>query len=229
MAQKLHIEDLVLNVLVNGDPARKKMLDLANQIKDDNSKLKEMQQHFSGIEKMMGKGSDAYKKQVSVIKLHKESIDANRKALKGMQGDLKTDVLTIGELKDRIKDLSNRLRDIAPGTEEWKRFNARLQETKARLKELQNQGVKTEGVLKRFWSSAAGAVAMVQAGWVVLIRFVNGLRSAFDTLKDFEQANVSRTGTARDARDPGSGDRGASRRGLSGRNPSRSWRYLRSP
>ena len=85
MAQKLHIEDLVLNVLVNGDPARKKMLDLANQIEDDNAELKEMQKHLAGIEKMMGKGSDAYKSQAAAIKRHKEAIDANRTSLQKMR------------------------------------------------------------------------------------------------------------------------------------------------
>lgn len=163
MAKKLHEEDLILNIKVGADPARKELLDLASQIKDDNAELKKMQDTLKTTGQLMGKGSSEYKKQAAAIDAHKKKIEENREKLRGMMSQMKATSLTTKELRQRIKDLSAQMSNIVPGTKEWKDLNRRLQEAKTRLKDLETQTSSTGRTLYKLFENLPSIAVINQA------------------------------------------------------------------
>lgn len=189
MAKKLIEEDLRLNILVNGDAGKKAALDAAKTFDELGSKLEKAKKELDKID--AGLRPQGYENAQKKVQALSASYEKARQRMESLNRQQQVGTMTMGELQRHIRLTSIALRDAVPGTEQWNKFNAELKTAKNRLRELSSQSVQTEGVLKRFWTSAAGAVAMVQAGWAVLMRVASGLRGAFDTLKDFEQANVN--------------------------------------
>ena len=189
MAKKLIEEDLRLNILVNGDAGKKAALEAAKTFDDLGKKLENAKKELSAIDAgLRPQGYDNAQKKVQALSA---SYEKARQRMESLNRQQQIETMTLGELQRHIKLTSIALRDAIPGTKQWESLNKELNDTKNRLKELRTGSVQTEGVLKRLWNSAAGAVAILNAGWMALRRVVDGLRSAFDTIKDFEQANVN--------------------------------------
>lgn len=189
MAKKLIEEDLRLNILVNGDAGKKAALEAAKTFDDLGKKLENAKKELSAIDAgLRPQGYDNAQKKVQALSA---SYEKARQRMESLNRQQQIETMTLGELQRHIKLTSIALRDAIPGTKQWESLNKELNDTKNRLKELRTGSVQTEGVLKRLWNSAAGAVAILNAGWMALRRVVDGLRSTFDTIKDFEQANVN--------------------------------------
>ncbi len=189
MAKKLIEEDLRLNILINGDAGKKAALDAAKTYDELGKKLEKAKEELGKIDAATRKqGYEDQKKKVQALSA---AFEGARQRMESLNRQQQVGTMTMGELQRHIRLTSLALRDAMPGTKQWELFNKELRESKERLKELRSQSVQTEGILKRLWTSTAGAVAILQTGWAAIMRVAGGLRSAFDTLKDFEQANVN--------------------------------------
>lgn len=188
---KMRSEDLDLNINVNGNQARKEILDLDNKIRENNKSLKEMQRQLVFTEKLMTKNSDEYREQKKAIDNLRSSIRSDTKELKERRDALKTNEMTMEELKGRIRQLSIELCKALPGSKEWADHNRQLKEAKDRYRELAEQSNKTGGVLKRAWNSAAGAVAVVTGAIHLAMRAIRGISKLVGKMADFEQANAN--------------------------------------
>ena len=189
MAKKLIEEDLRLNILINGDAGKKAALDAAKTYDELGKKLEKAKEELGKIDAATKKqGYEDQKKKVQALSA---AFEGARQRMESLNRQQQVGTMTMGELQRHIRLTSLALRDAIPGTKQWELFNKELRESKERLKELRSQSVQTEGILKRLWTSTAGAVAILQTGWAAIMRLAGALRSAFDTLKDFEQANVN--------------------------------------
>ncbi len=189
MAKKLIEEDLRLNILVNGDAGKKAALDAAKTFDELGKKLENAKKELSAIDAgLRPQGYENAKKKVQDLNASYEIAQQRMESLNRQQ---QIETMTLGELQRHIKLTSIALRDAIPGTEQWELLNKELNDTKNRLKELRTGGVQTEGVLKRLSNSAAGAVAILGAVWMAVSRVANAFRSAFNTIKDFEQPNAN--------------------------------------
>lgn len=97
-----------------------------NQLKELNNKAKELKQTLKEIEQTSGKGSDEWKK-------YKAELDQTRASQAALNAEMrKMDVadMTLGQLRNHIKDLNKELLGLVPGTKAFIDTSKRLTEAR---------------------------------------------------------------------------------------------------
>ena len=187
MAKRITDEDLRLNLIVNGDGGRKEMLALDRQMKDLQSSTKRTRTELKNLEKAGKTGSQEHQNLAKTLKDQEKTLTECREKYNKLRDAISLENKTLVELRNHLKLTQTALSKAVPGTENWKKLNAEVQQTKARLKELTSQSGQTKGALEKLSSVKAGALAAFAA----IAGAVRGVARAFQKIVDFEQANVN--------------------------------------
>lgn len=187
MAKRITDEDLRLNLIVNGDGGRKEMLALDRQMKDLQSSTKRTRTELKNLEKAGKTGSQEHQNLTKTLKDQEKTLTECRGKYNKLRDAIFLENKTLAELRNHLKLTQTALSKAVPGTENWKKLNAEVQQTKARLKELTSQSGQTKGALEKLSSVKAGALAAFAA----IAGAVRGVARAFQKIVDFEQANVN--------------------------------------
>lgn len=187
MAKRITDEDLRLNLIVNGDGGRKEMLTLERQMKDLQSSTKKTRDELKSLEKAGKTGSQEHQTLTKTLKGQEKTLADCKEKYNKLQSAISLENKTLAELRNHLKLTSAALSKAVPGTENWKKLNAEVQNTKARLKELTSQTGQTKGALEKLSSVKAGAVAAFAA----VAGAIRGVAKAFQKIVDFEQANAN--------------------------------------
>ena len=187
MAKRITDEDLRLNLIVNGDGGKKEMLALERQMKDLQSSTKKTRTELKNLEKAGKTGSQEYQNLTKTLKDQEKTLTECRDKYNKLQSAISLENKTLAELRNHLKLTQAALSKAVPGTENWKKLNAEVQKTKARLKELTSQAGQTKGALEKLSSVKAGALAAFAA----IAGAIRGVAKAFQKIMDFEQANAN--------------------------------------
>ena len=187
MAKRITNEDLRLNLIVNGDGGRKEMLALDRQMKDLQSSTKRTRTELKNLEKAGKTGSQEHQNLTKTLKDQEKTLTECREKYNKLRDAISLENKTLAELRNHLKLTQTALSKAVPGTENWKKLNVEVQQTKARLKELTSQSGQTKGALEKLSSVKAGALAAFAA----IAGAVRGVARAFQKIVDFEQANVN--------------------------------------
>lgn len=187
MAKRITDEDLRLNLIVNGDGGRKEMLALDRQMKDLQNSTKRTRTELKNLEKAGKTGSQEHQNLTKTLKDQEKTLTECREKYNKLRDAISLENKTLAELRNHLKLTQTALSKAVPGTENWKKLNAEVQQTKARLKELTSQSGQTKGALEKLSSVKAGALAAFAA----IAGAVRGMARAFQKIVDFEQANVN--------------------------------------
>lgn len=187
MAKRITDEDLRLNLIVNGDGGRKEMLALDRQMKDLQSSTKRTRTELKNLEKAGKTGSQEHQNLTKTLKDQERTLTECREKYNKLRDAISLENKTLAELRNHLKLTQTALSKAVPGTENWKKLNVEVQQTKARLKELTSQSGQTKGALEKLSSVKAGALAAFAA----IAGAVRGVARAFQKIVDFEQANVN--------------------------------------
>lgn len=187
MAKRITDEDLRLNLIVNGDGGRKEMLALDRQMKDLQSSTKRTRTELKNLEKAGKTGSQEHQNLTKTLKDQEKTLTECREKYNKLRDAISLENKTLAELRNHLKLTQTALSKAVPGTENWKKLNVEVQQTKARLKELTSQSGQTKGALEKLSSVKAGALAAFAA----IAGAVRGVARAFKKIVDFEQANVN--------------------------------------
>lgn len=182
MAGKIRNEDLQLNIIVNGDVGRKRILELEQTMRDTESSIKATNQQLQAMSAAGKNGTKEYKALNQALKDQKKSLEENRKQFDKLQSGISLENKTISELRNQIKLTNAALSKAVPGTVTWNALNRTLQQTKTRLKELTDQSkavhyttCELSDKLSKYVVSLYGAIGAIQN---VFNRFT-GARDAF--------------------------------------------------
>lgn len=169
MAGKIRNEDLQLNIVVNGDAGRKRILELERTMRDTESSIKATNQQLQAMSAAGKNGTKEYKALNQTLKDQKESLEESRKQFDLLQKGISLENKTISELRNQIKLTNAALSKAVPGTENWKNLNRTLQQSKTRLKELTDQSkavhyttCELSDKLSKYVVSVYGAVGAIQ-------------------------------------------------------------------
>lgn len=187
MAKRITDEDLRLNLIVNGDGGRKEMLALDRQMKDLQSSTKRTRTELKNLEEAGKTGSQEHQNLTKTLKDQEKTLTECREKYNKLRDAISLENKTLAELRNHLKLTQTALSKAVPGTENWKKLNVEVQQTKARLKELTSQSGQTKGALEKLSSVKAGALAAFAA----IAGAVRGVARAFQKIVDFEQANVN--------------------------------------
>lgn len=184
----LKIDRVQLEIVIQQDQARQKMIELEDSLKKANSELRK-------IKKSSGENSDEYKKQVEVIKQLKQQYD-------DLYDEIGLTNLSLRDLGKRQKELNQILRNLSPNTDLYKQYSEQLQVVNNRIKELKGTANETRFSIakladgfNRYGTMAATAVAS-------LTGLTLTMRKCVDDYAEMEEAQsqvVKYTGLSKEA------------------------------
>ena len=190
MGKVIRDEDLRLNVIVNGDSGRKKILDLEKAVDASTASIRQMRKEQEMLAKQGQTDTARYKELSAAIKAETATVKQNKAEIEALRRQMSVNSMTIAELTNRAKQLRAQLANMAPGTAEWERVNKQLQETNSRLAELRGQSGRAGTSMGALTGGIAKFAAGVGAALIVLRRAWSVIREGAQTIGDFEQANV---------------------------------------
>ncbi len=188
MAKALKEEDLRLNIIINGDPARKEILQLTRNSRDlraENEKLRAEQKRLNSAG---GENKARINEITAAIKQNTETIKANEARVKQLQSQMKLTSMTTAELSQRHAELRLAMRNAVPGTPQWQKFRVELQAVSARLGQLRAETISTEGAMCRMASNVNKYIGTVMAGFAGLGLYFSGLQKAIQTYSSLDEA-----------------------------------------
>lgn len=126
----LKIDRVQLEIIVQQDSARQKMIELEKDMKNASSTLNKLKKQF-------GENSAEYKAQEQVVKKLKAEYDK-------LFEEIGIGKLSLKELGNRQRELNAILRNLDPSLPQWKQYNQQLKEVNARIRGLRNEAKETQ-------------------------------------------------------------------------------------
>ena len=188
MAKTLKEENLRLNIIVNGDPARKEILQLTRNSRDlraENERLRAEQKKL----RTEGGANKARIEEISAaLKRNNETIKANETRVKQLQSQMKLTSMTTSELSQRHAELRNAMRNVIPGTPQWRQLRNELQAVTSRMAQLRTETASTEGVMCRMASRVNKYIGTVTATFASFAMVGSGLHKTIQTYSGLDEA-----------------------------------------
>lgn len=125
----LKIDRVQLEIVIQQDQARQKMIELEDKMRSANRELK-------NVKKQFGENSAEYAKQIEVLKKLQQEYD-------NLYDEIGLTNLSLRDLGKRQKDLNAILRQLNPNTELYKQYSEQLKEVNNRIKELRGTANET--------------------------------------------------------------------------------------
>lgn len=139
MAKTISDEQMKLSIIINGISAQKELLDLEKSTRSLNEQNKSLLIEKKKLEKQGLKDTEQYKQLTATIKQNSSEIRTNKERMGELQKEIGLTGLTMAQLQGKATMLRNTLRNMIPGTEDYKKYNAELQQVNARLGELRGK------------------------------------------------------------------------------------------
>lgn len=170
----LKIDRVQLEIVIQQDQARQKMIELEDKIRSANRELK-------NIKKQSGENSDAYKKQAEVIKQLKQEYD-------NLYEEIGLTNLSLRDLGKRQKDLNAILRQLNPNTDAYKQYSEQLKEVNNRIKELRGTANETRFSLSKLTDGFNKYGAIAASAIAGLTAITLPMRSCVNEYAEMEEA-----------------------------------------
>ena len=170
----LKIDRVQLEIVIQQDQARQKMIELEDKIRSANRELK-------NIKKQSGENSDAYKKQAEVIKQLKQEYD-------NLYEEIGLTNLSLRDLCKRQKDLNAILRQLNPNTDAYKQYSEQLKEVNNRIKELRGTANETRFSLSKLTDGFNKYGAIAASAIAGLTGITLTMRSCVNEYAEMEEA-----------------------------------------
>ena len=183
----LKIDRVQLEIIVQQDSARQKMIELEEQMKAANRELNK-------IKKQFGENSQEYQAQAQVVRDLKQQYD-------DLFNEIGIGHLSMRELANRQRELNAILRNLDPSLPEWEQYNKQLKEVNARIKELKGTATQTglsisklaDG-FNRYAGMAAGAIATLTGMTLTMRQCVD----EYAKMEEAESQAIKYTGMTRE-------------------------------
>ena len=185
---KIKSEILNLDVVVNGNKARKEMLDLKETIEKETAGIRRMNEALSKMAKAGQYGSTRYRMLKKTLDDTSASLEANKKRFKELEKAIPLTEMTFAELRKEISITRKQLDNAVPGTENWKMLNQRLQEARTRMAQLQTQSRATDKTMCGIVKTVRDYSLALQGTIAVLSKGYQYVEQASDAYEDYDEA-----------------------------------------
>lgn len=188
MGKNLKEEDLRLNIIVNGDPARKEIGQLTRSTKDLRSENGRLLAEQKKLRAEGGENKARIAEITATIKKNSETIKVNEARTKQLRSEMKVTSMTTAELSQRHAELRNAMRNVVPGTPQWKQLRNELQVVTGRMAQLRTETTVTEGIMCRMATNVNKYIGTVTATFAALAMYGSGLHKTIQTYSGLDEA-----------------------------------------
>ena len=183
----LKIDRVQLEIVIQQDQARQKMIELEERMRSANRELQKTKKQF-------GETSEEYKKQTEVIKHLQQEYD-------NLYEEIGLTNLSLRDLGKRQKDLNAILRQLNPNTELYKQYSEQLKEVNNRIKELRGTANETRFSLSKLTDGFNKYGAIAASAIAGLTGITLTMRSCVNEYAEMEEAQsqvIKYTGLTKD-------------------------------
>lgn len=195
MGKKIRDEDLVLNIVVNGDRGKKEIGQLERAVRDTRKELELLQSEEKKMRAEGKKDTAQYKAVTEAIKQKNTAILTSQARMDQLKKGMKLAEKSVTDLKREMIQLRN-MRDAAtPHSAAWKKHDAQLQIVKAKYQQLTTQANITGNTIGRMTSRINRMLGSITAGIASFYAIAFGIRRATDEFVSFDDkvADVQKT------------------------------------
>ena len=168
MGKILRDEDLRLNIIVNGDPARRKIGDLTREVRDLSNENRVLRKEQSLLRATGQQNTAQYKALTKQIKENLAIIKRNKAQLDSMRGSMAINCMTMDDLSRRATSLRIALRNTVPGTAAWQELANQLKAVTRRQEELKLMSKETGLTLGNIANGINRYIGLITAGFASL-------------------------------------------------------------
>lgn len=183
----LKIDRVQLEIVIQQDQARQKMMELEEKMRSANRELQKTKKQF-------GETSEEYKQQANVLKQLQQEYD-------NLYEEIGLTNLSLRDLGKRQKDLNSILRQLNPNTELYKQYSEQLKEVNNRIKELRGTANETRFSLSKLTDGFNKYGAIAASAIAGLTGITLTMRSCVNEYAEMEEAQsqvVKYTGLTKD-------------------------------
>jgi TP901 family phage tail tape measure protein len=185
-SNNLKNEDLVLNIIVNGNSAQSEIGRLSRAMVDNKNKLKAAQSEMQLLERQGQTNSARYRQLQQDVTRYNQLLDAYRDRLAQVRQSLRLEDQTIGDLEKTLRRLQTLRRQATPGSETFNRLTQQMAAVSARLAELRGQAQSTGGILASMQNQLKSYFNSWVSGALALGTAVAGIRKATEDFAKFD-------------------------------------------
>jgi len=195
MAKKLRDEDLVLNIIINGNKSKKEMNELERAITDTNREINQLKKTEKELAAQNKKDTEAYKTVTAAIKQKEAAVTMAESRLSQLRKGMKLTEMTSTDLAKEIKRLTSLMNASVPHSENWNKYKDQLGLVRDRFKEVKEASGDTEKSFMGIDGKLGAVITKVAAVAASLGVFVNGLIAVGKAYMDLSDdlANVRKT------------------------------------
>lgn len=143
MAKTISDEVMKFSIVVNGNEAQKELFDLEKSTRKLNEENKALLLQKKELEKQGNKETEQYKALTASIKENTSQIKDNKDKMKVLQDQIGITGLTMAQLQSKSTMLRNILRNLIPGSADYQRYEAELQQVSNRMTQLRGNARET--------------------------------------------------------------------------------------
>lgn len=195
MGKKLRDEDLILNIIVNGDQGKKEIGELERAIKDTTSEVRALERQQKSLREANKQDTKEYKSVTAAIKQKNEAIVLAESRLKQLRQGVDVTRMSYSDLRREISRLT-RLRNLAtPMSKEWLDLDNQLKVVQRRFNEVGNQATQTGGGIQKLAGRFNHYIGVITAGFATFSAVIFGVSKSINTFAEFDDkvADVMKT------------------------------------
>lgn len=195
MAKKLTEEDLVLNIIVNGNKAQSDIGKLSRSLVDAKANLKATQNEMKELERQGQKNSARYLALAVDADKYNATITETKRKLAELNQSLKLNEQSEKQLEATLKRMIALRKQSVPGSENYRAYSEQIDMVRNRLRELRAGADQTGNSLLRTANRLNQYIGAIVAGGASMIALWTGAKRASDEYAHFDDvlADVMKT------------------------------------
>jgi len=195
MGKKLRDEDLVLNIIINGNKGKKEMNELDRSIKDTTTDIRKLEKAQKDLRDQGKQNTDQYKTLTFAIQEKNKAVHLAESRLTQLRKGMKLTEMSLADLRKEQQRLNQLWQTSNPGSENQKQFKAQLDAVNNRMTELRGNAETTGSSLSRMASKFNHYFTMITAGVLTVAAGITGIKKVIDAYAEFDDklADVMKT------------------------------------
>ena len=191
MAKTIRDEEIKLNIVINGDLAKKELFELETAQRKLRDVNKDLYAEKLKLERQGKKETEQYKELTAQLKSNNDAMKGNETRMKELRDQIGLTGLTFNQLARQARDLRFAINNMTPGSPERKRLEAELKTITARMQEI-NVGTKQAGFsigkmadgFNKYFTMVTAGLATITGVVVGFKQLIQGAAQLSDKLAD---------------------------------------------
>lgn len=192
MAKKINADHIEWAISLKTTEAQKALHDLEKSNRDLKTQQKDVKRSLLELEKANLKGSKSYKSLQNDLKGLNRQVNENNEKMKALRHTMDPSVMTISQLRKRLKELKSELHNTSKATdpERFAQLRQQISDTNNAISQMTSETEKSKSSFLGF-SKIGETVkgALYSIGTFLMTYVVNGFKQFLTTIIDFEKAN----------------------------------------